>query len=103
LRHTYCDRFHQFFTTKTTELPRHCGGMPSLMLGHPRISHQSSSTNRWDAAVVAGIGDAGWKQQYPESGITDPGYSAANESADVFCDEARISLVMTGDQYAKVD
>jgi hypothetical protein len=72
--------------------------MPSLMLGHPRIS-----TNRWNAAVVAGIGDAGWKQQYPESGITDPGYSAANESADVFCDEARISLVMTGDQDEKVD
>jgi hypothetical protein len=77
--------------------------MPSLMQMRHQLFHSQSSTNGSNAAVVAGIGDAGWKQQYPESGITDPGYSAANESADVFCDEARISLVMTGDQYAKVD
>jgi hypothetical protein len=72
-----------------------CGAMPSLALGHLQLFHLKSWTNESNAAVVAGIGDAGWEEQFPESGITDPGYSAANESADVFCDEARISLVMT--------
>jgi hypothetical protein len=95
LRRTCLDRFLQFSTTTMKALLKPCGAIPSLARERPRQFHSKSSTNKSNAAVVAGIGDAGWEEQFPESGITDPGYSAANESADVFCDEARISLVMT--------
>jgi ribosome-binding ATPase YchF (GTP1/OBG family) len=85
----HLDKGKPAITAKLTFEEKAVAGGFFLLTSKPTIF--ACNVAESDLAAVAGIVDAGWNKapQSPESGITDPGYSAATRYVDLVQDYAR--------------